>query len=196
MRNYIIIISLFLQFIAPSLKAQTYKYDILIKNNKIGVLTANLQATDSTKQVNIEVDCKLNFVLEEDIKFIINSIYINNTLSYSSSSIYRNNKIEFTSIIRKANSYYTISRNKHELRFLGDIKYSGSILYFEEPENRTIIFSEIDNIYKPIKKIGNHTYSITNPKTNKTSIFTYKNGILEQAKIIHTYIDLTLNRII
>ncbi len=175
--------------------AQTYKYEIIAKGKKVGIIEGSFLRKDSIIEVNISALGEIHFIITEHVQYKLSALYKNRVLLFSSATIFLNGKAHFSSIVKKEGDYYIIDKNEHKSTFSGSIKYSGALLYFIEPEKFTKIFSEIDNIEKDISKVGEHTYKIVNPATEKASFFTYEKGILKTADIHHSYIDFKINRI-
>ncbi len=175
--------------------AQTYKYEIISKDKKIGTIEGTIIKKNNITKVDIVALGEIDFILTEHVKYQLNSMYKNDELQFSSATIFLNNKTHFSSVVKKEGDYYIIDKNEHKESFTDPIHYSGALLYFVEPKTFKRIFSEIDNVEKDIIKESEGTYKIINPDTEKASYFTYENGILKTANIHHTYIDVKINRI-
>ncbi len=194
-RNYKVIALIVLLISSVAINAQTYKYEILAKNKKIGTIEGTITKKDNLTNVDIIALGEIDFILKEHIKYKLNSMYKDGELIFSSATIFLNNKTHFSSVVKKEDDYYIIDKNEHKESFTDPIHYSGALLYFIEPKAFKRIFSEIDNVEKDIIKESKDTYKIINPATKNASYFTYENGILETANIHHTYIDVRINRI-
>jgi len=194
MKNKYILILLFLIY-TTGISAQSYKFEILVKGDHIGTIEGDIDTTGNMIKVNIVALAEAHFIIDERVKYQLNSIYKNGELYFSSATIFLNGDPHFSSVVRKDGPYYMITKNEHKSMFTEMIDYSGSLLYFMEPTNRSEIFSEIDNIEKPITYEGDSVYKIVNPKNGYVSYFTYEDGILKTAKIHHTYIDIEIRRI-
>jgi len=194
MKKKYILILLFLISTA-GISAQSYKFEILVKGDRVGTIEGNIDTTGNMIKVNIIALAEAHFLITEHVKYQLNSIYKNGELIFSSATIFLNGSPHFSSVVRKDGPYYIINKNDHKTMFTEMINYSGSLLYFIEPTDRSEIFSEIDNIEKPITNEGDSVYKIVNPKNGYASYFTYEGGILKTAKIQHTYIDIEIRRI-
>jgi len=129
-----------------------------------------------------------------DLKYKLNCTYKNDELLYSSVTTYVNGAIHSTSKTEKNGAYYTLTKNGHPSKYLNKITFSGALLYYHEPKGLTKIFSEFDNLDKPVKSIGINEYQITNPKNGYLSEYTYKNGILESSTNHHTLLTFKLTK--
>ena len=56
------------------------------------------------------------------------------------------------------------------------------------------VYSEIDNIKKPIKNVGFNEYNLTDPKSGHISDYYYSKGLLDKAVIRHTLMNFELTR--
>ena len=113
---------------------------------------------------------------------------------YSSVTTFVNGKIHSTSKTEKIGNYYTITKNGHTSKYLNEIAFSGALLYYREPKGLTNIYSEFDNLEKPIKNIGINEYQITNPKNGYLSEYKYKNGVLVSTTNHHTLLTFKLTK--
>ena len=191
-KRNILIILVFLLFFT-GINAQTYKFEILSKGKKIGTITGTIKTIDKVIKVDIVALAKIHFIIDEDIKYELNSVYKDGMLFFSSASIFLNNKPHFSSVIRKDGENYILTKNGKQTTLNEPIYYSGSLLYFIEPIDKQKIFSEIDDILKDITKDSTSFYKIVNPKNGYASYFIFENGILKSAKIHHTYMDVEVH---
>ena len=194
MKNIQLLI-IFLLITIVEINAQSYNYEIITKGKNIGTIECKVDSVGDMVNIDILANATVHFLFGERVKFKLNSNYKNNELYFSSSTFYLNEKSIYQSIVHKDNNDYIISKDSHQTMFPGKIDYSGSLLYFVEPTGKEKIYSEVDEIYKLITKVGRHKYKITNPENGKTSFFTYENGILNHAEISHTYVNMKLKKI-
>ena len=190
MKN-IIILFLLISSIGNS---QTLHYKITSKDSYIGDLKVTKILSNNTLQIEVISDIKIKLFISIDFKYKLNCTYKNNELLYGSVTTYVNGKIHSTSKTEKIGEYYTITKDGHSSKYLNKIAFSGALLYYYEPKGLTSIYSEFDNIDKPIKKIGVNEYQITNPKNGHLSEFLYKNGVLVSATNHHTLLTFKLTK--
>ena len=189
------LITLLFMTVSLLLNAQVYQYKIIKDGKDIGEIEVKKIVEDSAIYYDITGKSTVTLFFSESIKYHLSSIYRNGTMFYSSATIYVNNKVHFNSVVQQHDGYYVLTKKGHQTRFLKPVIYSGAMLYFTEPTDINLIFSEIDNIEKEITKVSEHKYKIVNPKTDNVSVFNYVNGVLESADIDHTYVSFRIERI-
>lgn len=73
------------------------------------------------------------------------------------------------------------------------ILFTTTMLLFEEPNNISSVYNELDGTYHSLIKIGNHAYLKTNPK-GKKSWYYYQNEKLEKAIVETKEMNFSLLR--
>lgn len=73
------------------------------------------------------------------------------------------------------------------------ILFTTTMLLFEEPNNMSSVYNELDGTFHSLRKIGNHVYLKTNPQ-GKKSWYYYKNEKLEKAIIETEEMNFSLVR--
>ncbi len=184
---------LFLLF-SSIVNSQTLQYKITSNDSYIGNLKVTKTSINNTLQIEVISEVKVKLFISIDLKYKLNCTYKNNELLFSSVTTYVNGKIHSTSETEKIGDYYIITKNGHSSKFLGKIPFSGALLYYREPKRLTNIFSEFDNLKKPIKNIGINEYQITNPKNGHLSEYKYKNGVLVSTTNHHTLLTFKLTK--
>ncbi|MFK5981617.1 MAG: hypothetical protein QM499_01795 [Flavobacteriaceae bacterium] len=174
--------------------SQTLHYKIMSNNSYIGDLKVTKTSNKDAFQIEVISEVKVKLFISIDLKYKLNCTYKNNELFYSSVTTYVNGKIHSTSKTEKIGDYYSITKNGHSSKFLDKIPFSGALLYYSEPKGLTNIFSEFDNLKKPIKNIGINEYQITNPKNGHLSEYKYKNGVLMSTTNHHTLLTFKLTK--
>jgi len=164
----------------------------MTSNIEIGNLTVIKIQDKNNMNIKIESEAKVNLLIDLDVKYQLYCTYKNNELESSTVMVYNNGKVHSISKTTKIGNYYIASNNKRISKFYNKINYSGALLYFKEPKNISYIFSESNNIEKPIRNIGIEKYQITNPKNGKQNEYYYKKGILQRAIIHDTFITVKL----
>ena len=76
------------------------------------------------------------------------------------------------------------------------ITYSGSMLYFNEPQGVERWYKERTAEMRQITTLSEHTYVVNDEKKRELNRYVYKDGILEYAKMRHALGMLELKRVI
>ena len=115
-----------------------------------------------------------------DLNYKLTANYKNDELVFSSVSTFVNGKLHSTSITEKNKSDYSITKDGHLSKFFNDIYFSGAMLYWKEPQNVSTVYSEIDNIEKPIKKIEPSHYQLSESNNKRLSDYYYYDALLSE----------------
>jgi len=190
-QKIILIIFLLTVFISNS---QSLHYKITSNKSYIGNLKVTKTIKNDVLQIEALSEVRVKLFIPIGLKYKLSCRYKNNELQYSMVTTFVNGKIHSTSKTEKTGNYYTITKDGHSSKFLNSIAFSGALLYYFEPEGLAKIFSEFDNLEKPIKSIGTNQYQITNPKNGHLSEYKYKDGILESTTNHHTLLTFKLTK--
>ncbi|AWV97088.1 DUF6134 family protein [Arcticibacterium luteifluviistationis] len=193
MKNKVLLVVVFLGM-ATALQAQTLLYDITSNNNSLGQITVTKSHQNGLLKIDVISEVKVKVFVNIDLKYHLTANYKNGELLSSTVLTFVNGKQHSSSITEKTNENYSITKDGDLSKFFNDINYSGALLYWEEPKNISIVYSEIDNIEKPIKKVASGHYKLTDPKSKHSSDYFYKNGTLEKTVIQHTLMTFQLTR--
>jgi len=190
-----IVISIALSLITTLTFAQAKKYRISSKGESIGTLMMNERNNDGTKHIEVVSQMKVKVVVTVGLMYKLNTVFKNGELHYSSVTTYVNGKVHSTSISENKGDHYLLTLDGHQTKKFMKIKFSEAMMYLTEPVGHKWIYSEIDDIMKPIKSLGNHVYEVTNPKNGHKSKYYYKNGILEKTDIPESIVPFFLELI-
>lgn len=175
--------------------SRTLNYEITSNGSKIGKLSVTKTTKDNVTEIEIISEVKVKIFVTVDIKYQLNTTYKDNELFYSSVTTYVNGKVRSTNKAEKDGKYYTLTSNGHSSKYINKITFTSSMLYFEEPKNKSNLFSEFDNFEKSIKKLGDHSYQIIDPNNSHANVYTYLDGIVNTCTIYNTFMNFTLTKI-
>ena len=174
--------------------AQTANYKVTSAGIYLGNMTVSKTTTNNVVDIKIVSDVKVKLFLSIDLKYRLNCTYKNNILIYSSVTTYVNGSKHSSVITEKKGQSYIITEDGHASKYLKSIYYSGALLYFDEPKNQNILYSEFTVYDKIIKSIGQNSYLVTDKNTGHKSTYNYKNGILILATIEHTLMTFKMTK--
>ena len=196
--KYILVLLLgIISFISVSAKPEELatKYNIQM----LGVSIGEFSVTQTSKNGNVNIeaitDVKVNLLFSYRIKYIQRTVYKQGILQSSHVETYKNGQLNSTIWLKlEKGSYHLISEKDtsvmHDL-----IRYSGSLIYFNEPKGIKKIYKERSAEMRPLEAVGEHTYIIKDEKERELNRYFYENGILQSAKMRHTLGSLELNQI-
>lgn len=186
---------LFLIFYLQVTFSQTSIYKIRSGETSIGNLSVTQNKQKGLTEINVTSQVKVKLFIEIDLKYKLSSTYKDSEFIFGSVTTYVNGKVHTTTTTEKTGDYYTITKDGHQSKFLNKINYSGAMLYFNEPKDISLIYSEFDAINKPIKLIETQKYQVTNPKNGRLSEYIYKDGVMVSSVIHHALLTFTLTKI-
>ncbi len=194
----ILILLLGILFFTP-VSAKTEELATKYNIQMLGVSIGEFSVTQTSKNGNVNIeaitDVKVNLLFSYRIKYVQKTIYKQGILQSSHVETYKNGQLNSTIWLkREKGSYLLISEMDtsviHDL-----IRYSGSLIYFNEPKEIKKIYKERSAEMRPLEAVGEHTYIIKDEKERELNRYFYENGILQSAKMRHTLGTIELNRI-
>ena len=121
--------------------------------------------------------------------------YVNGKLVESSVMTYKNDDLHSSTKGSIVEGVFKSIEDGDESSHKGAISYSGAMLYFNEPRGINNVFSEIHATEKPIKKVNEGHYMISDPETGHTNQYFYLNGVLQKAMIDHSLFSFSMELI-
>ena len=183
---------LIIQFTAVS-QNKSFNYAVIHKENKIGQLEAikkkNAEIIEYSTATNIET----RILAKIEVNYNFQVFFKGHQLTKAEAEIFVNGKNRTsTKTIRTNEKFYKFyDSGKLEKSIKSPISYTCIQLMFEEPIGIKKAYSEETGEFQSIRKIGNHSYAKENEK-GRESLYYYKNGILQTAKIDAGIIEFEL----
>ena len=189
-----LLLPFFLLLATPS-AAQTLNFGIYKGSDKIGDLVVEKTITES--KVRYEANSKSYFriIFQNEWKTSSSAEFVNEELAYCMAKTTHNGKVKEHAITKKTGDTYTyfhlpdISVKKKA----GPFRLSTLGLYYMEPTDIKMVFSESFQELCPVKPLGNHTYEVILPG-DKINHYVYENGQLMEIKVFRTLVDLSFKR--
>jgi len=165
---------------------QTIKYDLRVLGMNIGKFTVTQQTRGDEISIEAVTDVKVKIIFTYKVKFLQHTLYKDGMLANSHVETIKNGKVNSDTRLTKEGSAYILVKDGDSTLIHDQITYSGSLLYFNEPEQVPSIYKEISGDKSSINPAGDHTYVVTDEKGRVTNKYEYKNGMLDQAELKHT----------
>lgn len=197
MRRIIFLYTLFLlaSFTPPESSVHRLHYRIINDGKVIGEIHASRSVHGDQVIYDVETKMDVKVLISQRIAYTSRAVYENGILQSSSSKSYLNDKLHQFCITTLKGNRYAIKIDKYERSLARYVNYSGVLLYFKEPLNVSLVYSEMSGQDNKIRKATYGQYILTNTKSKKENRYWYKGGILERAMINHTLIDLEIQRV-
>jgi hypothetical protein len=140
----------------------------------------------------IEVDLfvkKISVLLQNDMQ------YRSGQLMTVKSQATVNGKPHSSSLIEWKNGAYSIQVDgETKPSWKSPIRFSGTLLYFQEPVGIKEAFSEASAVFMQIKPLGKSSYQLVDPENGRKMLHYYENGTQTKVEIKHPVVTLTLTR--
>ena len=175
-------------FSLTSTHSQELVYDIVKGKKKLGELHADRYMVDNGFLIDIESNVKFWFFGNRRVMYKLVNKYESKTLISSFSTSTMNDKPRHTTSISYEIGKYKFSDvQDSEINFCDTthINYTIAYMYFKEPGNIDLVYSERYLKYLPLEKVDDHKYKVSLPGGVK-NYFTYDNGLTKEVEINHT----------
>ncbi|MDD2307167.1 MAG: hypothetical protein PHP53_20860 [Prolixibacteraceae bacterium] len=192
----LIVMFLFFKSVAAQPFEGSAKYQISVWGMNIGEFTVDQKIEGDDIRINAVTDVYVRMIFSYQVKYIQHSLYRHGILWSSQVKTLKNGKINSNTRLDRQTENYLLTKDGDATIINGDITYSGSLLYFQEPKQINCIYNERNGEKNTIKSLDDHTYAIADMKGSKTNIYEYQNGILIRAELIHTLATIHLKRIL
>ena len=167
-------------------------YDIHAMGMDVGTITVSQNKIDDTLHVEAISEVEVRIIFKIKMKYIQTCAYVKGVLQSSLLEIYKKGEVNSTTSLTKKGDGYVLSKDGEVSRIKDVINYSGSLLWFHEPEEGAEMYFEISGEKTVVKPISPHEYSITDPHNGNKNEYTFKNNKLKQAIIKHTMANVYL----
>lgn len=186
---------IFFTSVSAKPKELTTKYSIHMLGANVGEFAVS--QTNMNGIINIEAisQIKVNLLFSYRIKYVQHTIYKQGILQNAHVEMYKNGKLNSTMQMKFENGLYLLVIDG-DTTFINDsITYSGSLLYFNEPQTTKKIFKERNAEMRLITQVSEHSYIIKDEKDREINRYYYEDGILRYAKMRHALGNVELKQV-
>ncbi len=173
-------------------QSQQLKYDILMKDEKIGTMKVLKITQKDHISYTIESTITVNKIVSMLVEYKSTAEFHRGKLIKSSNKQMINGKVQNdTRTTWDGNQYevYTLTgRTKLKEK---NIDYDVCMLYFDEPDARKKIYSDSYGKWISIKSYGNHQYDLLLPDSKRSS-YTFNYGICSRVETEQMFSKITL----
>lgn len=178
---------------APYGKVEEIRFDILNGDENVGRLVAQQEILGQhvVMKVNSEIEVRRLFTLTIGIQGSIE--YHGGRLISSDNRTEVNGYTKTETSVRWKKDHYWMDVDGDEKVMSDNILYSGSMMYFVEPEFFGTVFSEKEGSFDPVLRQGEGRY-VVEKNDGARHTFTYYNGQLQSIEYPHSLMDVTVRR--
>ena len=188
-----IIIFLFISVFSFS---QTLEYEVFFMGKKVGVYIANVTNKDNHSTIKVYGNSTFTFIKKFSIIYKSESRFTNGHFVYSNSRKYNNGKRKDSVLVhRNRDNKFDIYSYESGESVINNIFFTGSLLYFSEPNNIKEIFAENKGYFVPISKIEEHTFVTIDKERNEKITYYYFKNVLVKAIIEKSIFTLEMKLI-
>lgn len=181
---------------AVAQEEQSARYNIWVFGMNVGEFTVTQKEKNGNLDIHAVTDVEVKLIVPYRVKFIQNSTYKHGSLANFHVQTLKNGKVNSDTKLEKNGNAYVLVKDGDSTMVNENITFSGSLLYFNEPEGISEVFKERSGEVQKIEKVADHSYLITDEKNRKAHEYSYKDGILQQAELKHPLATIYLKRVI
>jgi hypothetical protein len=173
---------------------QSYSYDIIIKGDKAGTLTATKTQTGDKVTYELKSETTIHLVVATTITFQLSCLLENNKLIESTNKTYKNGELHSSTEAKWSNGHYVIVTTGDTTTYASPITHCSTELYFGEPNGTEEVFSESCGIMNKVEKSGDAEFTMINDQNNHITHYEYQNGVLMKVEVDHAVLDFSMVR--
>lgn len=177
-------------------KTLTAKYKIYLLGANVGEFSVAQTNNQENVIIDATTEVEIHLLFSYRIKYVQKTVYNQGVLQNANVETYKNGKLNSTMCMKLNKEAYQLIVDGDTTIINGVITYSGSLIYFNEPQTATRIFKERNAEMRQITPAGNHTYTIKEEKGKLLNKYFYEDGILQHATMRHALGNVVLKRVI
>lgn len=180
---------------AVNTETLTAKYKIYLLGANVGEFSVAQTNNQESIIIDATTEVEIHLLFSYRIKYVQKTVYNQGVLQNAHVETYKNGKLNSTMFMKYEKGAYQLIVDGDTTIINGLITYSGSLIYFNEPQTATQIFKERNAEMRQITPAGNHAYIIKDEKGKLLNKYFYKNGILQRATMRHALATVELKRV-
>ncbi|WP_157624849.1 DUF6134 family protein [Sunxiuqinia dokdonensis] len=170
------------------------KYQIRVLGMNVGEFAVTQELVDGDLSVEAVTDIEVKIIFTYKVRYTQQSHYQNGNLSKYRVQTLKNGSINSDTQLKRMDEAYLLIKDGDSTLVHENITYSGSLLYFNEPKQDSLMYNERNGEMKSIRATADNTYVITDRKGRRTNEYHYKDGILETAILEHPIATIYMER--
>ena len=168
-------------------------FDITDGKNVLGQLKATRTISAGRTVVEVNSETKITRLVTITIRFSGRIEYEGGRMVKSTNRTDVNGYNRSETELEWKGDHYFIKVDGDEKRLTDKIRYSGSMMYFIEPEYYGTVFSEKFGEFDPIIRLEEGHYVVQKGDGTRHT-YTYRNGKLQTIEYPHSLMDITIRR--
>ncbi|MBE9463011.1 DUF6134 family protein [Dyadobacter subterraneus] len=175
-------------FMAVEANGQQYRnYSVIWRGKEVGFLKATSQAQPQGQFYATDSEMNINMLLTFKIQSNTTNLFSNAQLKEAQVQRFVNKKKKLAATTHFTDNHYELKKDKDDIvKFKSNIPATVTWLYFNEPVQKSEIFSEVFQTFLKFKEIATSVYETTLPDGDIMT-YTYRSGILQRVEIESGY---------
>jgi hypothetical protein len=166
---------------------QHRNYTVIWRGKEVGSLKATSQTQPNGQLYSTDSEMKIQMLLSFHIESNITNVFSNSQLKEAQVHRFVNKKKKLTSTTHFTENHYELKKDKDQVvKMKSNIPATVTWLYFNEPVEKTEIFSETFLTFLKFKQIAASVYKTTLPDGDVMT-YTYRSGVLQRVEIDSGY---------
>lgn len=175
-------------FLAVNVYGQQYRnYSVIWRGKEVGFLKATSQLQPQGQFYSTDSEMNINMLLTFKIKSNCTNLFSNAQLKDARVQRFVNKKQKLAATTRYTDNHYELKKDDDDVvKFKSNIPATVTWLYFNEPVQKSEIFSEVFQTFLKFKEIAASVYETTLPDGDIMT-YTYRSGVLQRVEIESGY---------
>jgi len=174
-------------FALDSYGQQQRNYSVIWRGKEVGLLKATSQTQPQGQVYSTDSEMNIQMLLSFHIKSNITNVFANSQLKDAQVHRFVNKKKKLTSTTHFNENHYELKKDKDDIvKMKSNIPATVTWLYFNEPVEKTEIYSETFLTFLKFKQIAASVYETTLPDGDVMT-YTYRSGVLQRVEIESGY---------
>ncbi len=191
MLNRVIRCLVFFFFLVEIANAQQLQYAIQLKDETIGILSVKRFLRPARAEFLIESNIQVHKLIDMDITYRISTVFENGKLIHSTATQTANGRTNVNTTTKwDGRSYVVITQSSRTKLRETMIDFNLCSMYFSEPLNKKVIWSDSFGKWLPVKALGNHRYELSLPD-GKKNFYQYSYGICSMVETEQLFSKVT-----
>ena len=179
--KFIVLTILTTFFSLTSLSGQTLRYDVIKGNKNLGALTVKRTISGNVEEIQFDSDVTFRILFAFNLRFTQYEKFYDGKMNWGKATSMLSGRTQKESKIVSDNSGYQLTLDGVTVPIKEEINYSVSQIYFTEPMDGQLVFSQQFGQFLTFKKVGDHKYLMSSPDGD--NYYTYVNGICVNVRV-------------
>ena len=161
--------------------AQTLHYDVIKGDKNIGAMTITRNVTGNVEEISFESHVSFRVLVTLNLDYTQYEKFVDGHLNWGKALSVLSGRTQKDSRVVANEAGYRLTIDGVSAQLNKEISYSVSQIYFTEPPDGQLVFSQQFGQFFRFEEIGEHEYRMISPDGN--NYYTYTNGICTEVQV-------------